>query len=841
MDLRRRPLETAGWAVLVLLLLDADRRRAARPRQAHPLLGDEATYAMQAASLVWDLDLAYTRQDYDRFVANWGVPPEGLDPPEPCRAATGWSTPSRRSMPWSWRRSRRLAPVRGPVVANALLLAAAALLAASPCAGASGARRRSGWPPWSSPRSPSPTSSGGSRIFSSSRPTAPASPWSTGRTAARQGSEPPPQIYEGEDTERRPSRLPRPLAGRGGAARRSRSVYRPVYLVLLLPAPGRLGSRRPAGAGTPWPGSSSARWRRRPLDVDPVDRRRRSHRLWRPAPGDLRPRGLSGGGVPGRPLVRAGGARGNASWLQASGLRPELDLAARGLERRLYRSPAATSASCPTSCRCSSASWPSRGTAGGGRSPSPWRRAVARLPGAPAVQLLRRRRAGQPLLPAALSGALVPRRAAGRGRCGPPVVVAAGLPVPGAALEPSHRLSHGRGRPAALRLRLGPALAPLRDHAVQPSRRAGGDGQRNLGEAAEPQRLGTGRGAACGSRAARRSSCSWAARSRSDAIDVELGGKAPSRLLVGGNEMRPCPARPNGSEIFEVPLGKARAVHPLWWRRSHDYYLYELRLRLPGSADPAVRPAHPARPEICTKDAVEEELMEAHETVGFSPCGTASPRRPPDAAGGERPAAGRGAGAALRGRRRALDRPHPAHGEPAEPSRPDRLPRRRPRVQGGPLGGGPARGAGGDRPRSQGRPPAGRAGRGREPGRLPGRSPASARSPTPSSSSPTPPRSPRSSASPSPPSPTPTGGGAGGAVDGVAAQPPHLPHRQPPDLGPDRADPRRTCWCGWGWSRGGELGEGARGGRNLNPAVQPQGSRPGLGKIALPAGMLCHH
>src|SRR4029077_17506897 len=98
------------------------------------------------------------------------------------------------------------------------------------------------------------------------------------------------------------------------------------------------------------------------------------------------------------------------------------------------------------------------------------------------------------------------------------------------------------------------------------------------------------------------------------------------------------------------------------------------------------------------------------------PLGLASP--PP--AGGERSAAGRGAGAAVRRRRRALARPPPARRGPAEPSWPDRLPRRWARAQGGSLGGGPARVAGGDRPRSQGRPPAGRVGRGREPGRLPG-------------------------------------------------------------------------------------------------------------------------
>ncbi len=66
------------------------------------------------------------------------------------------------------------------------------------------------------------------------------------------------------------------------------------------------------------------------------------------------------------------------------------------------------------------------------------------------------------------------------------------------------------------------------------------------------------------------------------AIDVELDKNGPSRLMVGVNEIRPVLLEPNGSVVFEFPLGKARAVHPLWWGPG-DYYLYELALRLPGA------------------------------------------------------------------------------------------------------------------------------------------------------------------------------------------------------------------------------------------------------------------
>ncbi|MEM9293253.1 MAG: hypothetical protein AAGD01_16340 [Acidobacteriota bacterium] len=68
-----------AWSVLILLLLATWGLVATYDRSSWPsLVGDEATYAMQAASLAEDLDLRYGRWDYDRFVAAWGRPPEGL-------------------------------------------------------------------------------------------------------------------------------------------------------------------------------------------------------------------------------------------------------------------------------------------------------------------------------------------------------------------------------------------------------------------------------------------------------------------------------------------------------------------------------------------------------------------------------------------------------------------------------------------------------------------------------------------------------------------------------------------------------------------------------------------
>lgn len=93
------------------------------------LVGDEATYLMQAQSLAWDLDLRYSRRDFDRFVAQWGVRPEGLI----LQSGDGGRTLA-YSKPASYAAFiapfLRLSPLRGAGIANALLLALAAVMAA---------------------------------------------------------------------------------------------------------------------------------------------------------------------------------------------------------------------------------------------------------------------------------------------------------------------------------------------------------------------------------------------------------------------------------------------------------------------------------------------------------------------------------------------------------------------------------------------------------------------------------------------------------------------------------------------------------------------------------------
>jgi hypothetical protein len=93
------------------------------------MVGDEATYLMQAQSLAWDQDLRYSRRDFDRFVEQWGARPEGLilrsgDDGETLTygkpaSYAAWIAPF-----------LRLSPTRGAAIANALLLALAAGVAA---------------------------------------------------------------------------------------------------------------------------------------------------------------------------------------------------------------------------------------------------------------------------------------------------------------------------------------------------------------------------------------------------------------------------------------------------------------------------------------------------------------------------------------------------------------------------------------------------------------------------------------------------------------------------------------------------------------------------------------
>jgi hypothetical protein len=118
-----------SWAALGLLLAATLVGAATFDRRTWPgLVGDEATYLMQAQSLAWDHDLRYTRRDYDRFLAQLGTRPEGLilQSGDGGRTLT-YGKPASYAV---WIAPfLRLSPTRGAAVANALLLAVAAIAA----------------------------------------------------------------------------------------------------------------------------------------------------------------------------------------------------------------------------------------------------------------------------------------------------------------------------------------------------------------------------------------------------------------------------------------------------------------------------------------------------------------------------------------------------------------------------------------------------------------------------------------------------------------------------------------------------------------------------------------
>ena len=93
------------------------------------MVGDEATYLMQAQSLAFDGDFFYYAGDYRRFVALWHGPPGGLILQSNDEGATiAFGKPPFYAAvlaPFV-----RIAPVRGPFVANALLVALAAVASA---------------------------------------------------------------------------------------------------------------------------------------------------------------------------------------------------------------------------------------------------------------------------------------------------------------------------------------------------------------------------------------------------------------------------------------------------------------------------------------------------------------------------------------------------------------------------------------------------------------------------------------------------------------------------------------------------------------------------------------
>jgi hypothetical protein len=579
MDLRRSPLEAAGWAILVLLLLATLIGAVRLDRAKLPLLGDEATYAMQAASLAWDFDLSYTRRDYDRFVAHWGVPPEGLIlQSRPGSDRLVYGKPPLYALaiaPFV-----RMAPARGPVVANALLLAAAALLAAGSL------RHRIGpaAPIWVTVFVFASVAFayvfwGDSDLFLMAAVAAGYALVYRGDRRYAGGEAPPPQIYAGEDTESGRGFLARWLGA--GALLGVAVAYRPVYLVLLLPAVLAAWKCPPRRRGPAVTG----------LAVGALAVLLVSMGLQWLAGGDPTGYGGQRQGIYAReayPEVDYPAGRwsdrvarqGNASWLQAEALRPQLNpklagwnvlyfLAGRNVGVLPYFLPLVLGFL---------AFWGDRG-----RRAIPIAVAVAVL----AFLLLRPfnfygggalgNRYFLPLYPALWFMAARPVRVAWAFA----VAVLASLFLGPLWTHPTAYPLGGSGE-----YRHVSAIAQRWLPYETTQSRAPGQ-QLSVGSGLWVKVLSqnvwpAGRGGRLRIAGGSRGELLVGSPQPLDALHVEFDERAPTRLMVGRTELRPLLLKANGYVLFEVPLARERAVHPLEWSR-YDYHLYTLDFHLPGA------------------------------------------------------------------------------------------------------------------------------------------------------------------------------------------------------------------------------------------------------------------
>jgi hypothetical protein len=581
-DLRRHPLEAGGWAILVLLLVLTLIGAVRLDRSRHPLTGDEATYAMQAASLAWDFDLSYNRQDYDRFVAQWGVPPDGLVlQSRPGSDRLVFAKPPLYALilaPFV-----RVAPVRGPVVANALLLAAAVLLAALTL------RRRLGGaaPYWMAAFVFASTAFayvfwGDADLFLLACTAAGFALvyWDDRRYLP--GDEPPQQVYGGEDME--PGRHSLASIARwcgAGALLGVAAVYRPVYLTLFLPAivaawEGPARRRRAAVAGLVLGAlavvalSTSIQWL---AGGDPT------------AYGGQRQGVYGQQGYPEVDFPITGWSQrvalhGNASWLQRRALRPQLSaslagwnlvyvLVGRNLgllpyflplllgflafqqDRGRWAIPLAVGAALAVFLVLLPFNFYGGGALGNRYFlplyPALWFLAARPMRGvwAAVVVLLASPflgplwndptgyplgKDGQPRYVSAVARNWLPFETTQSNLPGDLVAMEGGLWVK----LLNHNAWH-TGRALSLRI-------------------AGSEPVDLLLESPQPL----------------------------DSVDFELDGNAPTRLQVGNDDLRPLMLLANGSEIFEVRLAGERAVHPLWWM-PYDVHFYSLHFSLPGA------------------------------------------------------------------------------------------------------------------------------------------------------------------------------------------------------------------------------------------------------------------
>ncbi|MFL6233291.1 MAG: hypothetical protein ACJ76N_09175 [Thermoanaerobaculia bacterium] len=578
MDLKRSPLEVTAWGALIVLLLLTLIGAARLDRSKLPLLGDEATYAMQASSLVHDFDLTYTRKDYDRFVAQWGVPPQGLIlQSRPGSDRLTYGKPPLYALllaPFV-----AVSPVRGPLVANALLLAAAALLAARALRNHIG----SAAPLWVAVWVFASVAFayvfwGESDLFLFAAVAAGFALVYWGERRYWKKGDPPPQIYQGEDTEPSRAFVLRWLGA--GALLGIAFLYRPVYLVLLIPA-------------------LLAAWE--------TPRGRRGRALSGLLLGVLGIAALSMGlqWIAGGDPTGYGGQRqaiytraypevsypaaqwsdqvrheGNASWLQADAVRPEFNLkllgwnllyflAGRNIgilpyflplllgflafrpDRGRWAIPLAVAAATLAFLVLRPFNFYGGGPLGNRYFlplyPALWFMAARPVKAiwAPVLVLL----ASPFLQPLWTAPTSYPLAESGDYRIVSPLAQR-WLPYETTqASVPGQQVAVGNG-----------LWVKLLDHNLWPANK--GDALRIAGSAPAHLLLGSPK--------------------RLKGLNVELDKNAPSHLRIGENELRPVLLEPNGSVVFEIAMEEPKAVHPLWWSPG-DYYLYDLEMQLPGA------------------------------------------------------------------------------------------------------------------------------------------------------------------------------------------------------------------------------------------------------------------
>jgi hypothetical protein len=586
----------AGWCGLGALLLATLAGACLFDRTGRPsLVGDEATYAMQAASLAWDFDLAYSRADYERFVSQWGGPPDGLI----LQSGDGGAHIT-YGKPFLYALAIapfvRVAPVRGGLIANAVYLAAAAVLAGWAL------RRRLGdsAPLWVAVFLYASVAFGyafwvhADLFLLATTAAGLALVYSSGRGS----HEPLPPLYEEAPSRR--SFLRWFLAG---ALLVVAGAFRPFYLALLLPAALAARSepkRRPAFLGL-LAGAAA-------LLLVTALVQQMSGGSWSGYGGER------GGFYPrtGYPEVDFPASRwsqvlqqwGNTSWLQEGGVDPSYNpklLAWNAAYFLVGRNVGVLPYFLPLLVGFLAFGRDRLGR-DGGRWAIPLAVALAVLGffvlrpfnfygGGGAIA----NRYFLPLYPAFWFLAGRPLAA----RWSLPVVACAGAFLYPLWLHPTAFPIGEDGRyrhvgkvaerilpyettqshiPGGQDFAANGVWCKLLSHSVYHVE--GTELLRLVGDARVDVLVGS--------------------PEPLHGVQLRFDAQAPSHLEVGGRDLRPTILHPDGGLTYEVPLAHARAVHPMWWT-ADDYYLYELDLRLPGA------PAAPIGMEIRpAKDLIQK-------------------------------------------------------------------------------------------------------------------------------------------------------------------------------------------------------------------------------------------